>query len=93
MKKIIDNKLYDTEKATVIFEFIQIYEEGMLLFQEYKYHFRYPAQYLKTQKGTYLFYCKDKNIIEIVNEEKVKKTIMKLDVDKYQELFGKIEEG
>lgn len=94
MKKIIDNKIYDTDKCDVILEYqtkMPITYLGLIV---------YPylhAKILKTQKGTYLKYiekCASHNVIEIVSEQDVKNLMLEISaVDEYKKVFGKLEEG
>ena len=93
MKKIINDKFYDTKKAEVIFEFVKVFTEKLSLMPGYVYRTRKPAEFLKTKKGTYLLFCKDAELLEIVNKKTVMETVKRLDAEKYQELFGKVEEG
>ena len=67
MKKIINDKFYDTEKAEVIFEFVKVFTEKLSLMPGYVYHTRKPAEFLKTKKGTYLLFCKDAELLEVVS--------------------------
>lgn len=93
MKKIIDGKIYDTEKAEVIFSFRRKYMDP-IMWQKNLAHVEYvPAQYLKTQKGTFLFYCERREDLKVVKEEEVKNVIEKLDPDRFMELYGELEEG
>ena len=99
MKKIIDNKIYDTDKCDVILEYqtkMPITYLGLIV---------YPylhAKILKTQKGTYLKYIgkcasynfDDLNEIEIVSKQDVKNLMLEISaVDEYEKVFGKLEEG
>lgn len=93
MKKIINNKIYDTEKCDIIYTFRKNYPIPCLFIEGYQFNNFIDTQILRTKKGTYLEYCKEKNILNIVNEKWVKDLIKRLDADKYIELFGKLEEG
>lgn len=98
MKKIIDDKLYDTEKAEKIYSFRQRRKTGVL-FNTYDVHSWFEIDVYKTKKSNYFLhgYTKDsldhKEFIEKTSEKKVKEIIKELNTDKYIELFGKIEEA
>lgn len=96
MKKIIDNKIYDTEKANVIYEFRRRLKGDECIWKR-GYFFCYwtNAQVYKTKKGNYFLHL-DKaegydEKIETITEEKVKELIKELNPDKYLELFGTID--
>ena len=97
MKKIIDNKLYDTEKAEKIFNFRQRRKTGD--FGNFNIYSLFDVEVYKTKKNNYFLhgYIKDtlanKPFIEKVSEEEVKKIIKELNADKYIELFGEVEEA
>lgn len=97
MKKIIDNKLYDTEKAEKIFNFRQRRKTGN--FGDYNFYSWFDVDIYKTKKNNYFLhgYIKDaldnKPFIEKVSEKEVKKIIKELNADKYIELFGEVEEA
>ena len=99
MKKIIDNKIYDTDKCDVILEY-QTKIPVSTFFGISNPSFQ--AKILKTQKGTYLKYIgkcasynfDDLNEIEIVSEQDVKNLMLEISaVDEYEKVFGKLEEG
>ena len=97
MKKIIDNKLYDTEKAEKIFNFRQ--QRKTSKFGDYNFYSWFNVEVYKTKKNNYFFYgyIKDgldhKEFLEAVSEENVKDIMKELDPDKYIKLFGEIEEA
>lgn len=97
MKKIINNKLYDTEKGEKIFSFRQKRKTGNIGdFNLYKWFY---VEVYKTKKNNYFFYgyIKDsldnKEFLEVVSEENIKEIMKELDPDKYIKLFGEIEEA
>ncbi len=93
MKKIIDNKIYDTDKCDVILEYQTKMPITYLSLTVCPY---FHAKILKTQKGTYLKYIEkyDLNVIEIVSEQDVKNLMLEISaVDEYAKVFGKLEEG
>ena len=51
------------------------------------------AQYLKTERGAYLFYCPKRKDLRVVAEKEVKDVIRQLDADTYIRIFGQVEEG
>lgn len=100
MKCIINNKIYDSEKATEIIKYKQKIEHKNIFGSIFPYH---HAKILKTNKGTYLKYiggCTDNvsysnyESLEIITEKEVKTILAELNaVDKYIELFENLEEG
>lgn len=93
MKKIIEGEIYDTEKAEVIFSFRRKYQDPIAWKPGYVFNTWEDARYLKTQKGTFLFYCKSRKDLKVVKEEEVKNVIERLDPDRFMELYGELEEG
>lgn len=96
MKQIIDNKIYDTEKATPIFEFRRKCKGDEVWFRPgYVFTYWTDVQVYKTVKGNYFlhFDAKDgyKEFIETTTKEEVEFIIKKLDPNKYIELFGIID--
>lgn len=98
MKKIIDNKLYDTDNAEMQFEFKKMYPNFINMFSNICTY--YECKLYKTSKGNYFITGVEigdeidkKEIFKIVSEEEVKSLSMEYSVDKYIELFGEVEEG
>lgn len=97
MKKIINNKLYDTEKGEKIFSFRQKRKTGN--FGNLNIYSWFNVEVYKTKKNNYFFYgyIKDsldnKEYLEVVSEENIKEIMKELDPDKYIKLFGEIEEA
>ena len=103
MKAIILNKIYDTDKAELIFSYIKNDQKNTILGPNLKFNFWRDVDIYKTNKGNYFEhihkgdtdgksqYLEEK--IELVSENTVKHIIMKLNPDKYIELYGEIEEG
>ena len=96
MKKIIDNKIYDTEKANKIFEFRKKCQGQECWFMRGHYFYYWTnVQIYKTSKENYFLHYNEaegyNESIEKISGEEVKATIKKLDPDKYIELFGMIE--
>lgn len=101
MKKIINNKLYDTENCELIIDFLTpvVYENILGI----KYYVHHHATIYKTKKETYLKYvgepkellsCPKKETLEIITKEELKKLLLQLnDVNTYIEEFGEVEEG
>ena len=105
MKAIIDNKLYNTETAEIIYTFLKNEPQ----------HYSYAAEIdvpcwretdiYKTKKGNYFLYIHKGNTedreqfddleerIELISKDKVKEIIRRLNAEKYIKLFGKVEEG
>lgn len=100
MKKIINNKIYDTETADLIFEYRHSFAvQSVILPKGYGFTEWEKAYIFKTKKGNYFKYFKydddysyrDRERIEETTIEEVKSIISQMDVDKYIELFGSIE--
>lgn len=97
MKKIIGNKLYDTEKGKKIYSYRERRKTGS--FQDLNFFEWYNVDIYKTNKGNYFKhgYIKEKpsyeNFLEETSEKRVKEIIKQLNADKYIELFGGIEEA
>lgn len=93
MKKIIRNKLYDTEKAEKIYSFRQRRKTGS--FGDLNIYKWFDIDIYKTKKNNYFFYGskEDNQFIEEVSEKEVKSIIKELNADKYIELFGEVEEA
>lgn len=97
MKAIIDNKIYDTKKAKLLFSYLHKNSFPSMI-KGYCHTFWENADIYKTKKGTYFihFYNDEypnKARIEIATEDEVKFKIANLDPDKYIKIFGKVEEG
>lgn len=96
LRKIIDGKLYDTESALILFKFRRKYQDTLnpLFFGKDMVHVEWEdAQYLKTERGAYLFYCPKRKDLQVVEEKEVKDVIRQLDADAYIRIFGQVEEG
>lgn len=100
MKIIINNKLYDTDKAKLLFTYQQKVCHSGLFCDMYPYH---KVRVYKTDKGTYFKYIgepaesgweDDKREILLLTEEDVKSLLIELNlIDKYIEVFGEVKEG
>ena len=96
IRKIIDGKLYDTENARILFMFRRKYRDPLnpLFFGENMVSNTWEdVEYLKTERGVYLYYCPKRKDLQVVTEKEVADTIRKLDADAYIRLFGQVEEG
>lgn len=96
LRKIIDGKLYDTESAVILFKFRRRYQDPLnpIFFGKNMVHNEWEdAQYLKTERGAYLYYCPKRKDLQVVTENEVKDTIRKLNADAYIRIFGQVEEG
>lgn len=78
MQQIINNHLYDTDKAVLI------YEDN---------NFWKPRSYYQTPRSTFFCLYKRTAEIGLISEEVMKEILAKNDVAKYIEIFGKVEEG
>jgi len=98
MKAIIDNKIYDTDKADKIFSY-QHKNSAPTIIKNLYYNFWENADIYKTKKGNYFTYFsntegyKEKFRIETVSEEQVKLLIAQLDPVTFIKIFGELEEG
>lgn len=93
MKKIINNKLYDTNRAVLIYEFCEKVKGDECWFRkEFSFFYWTTVQIYKTIKGNYfLYYNASSGYDEFIKEAMegdVKRIIKSLDSDKYIELFG-----
>lgn len=96
LRKIIDGKIYDTSSARIVFKFRRRYQDPLnpLFFGDNMVRNIWEdVQYLKTVRGTYLYYCPKREDLQVVTEKEVAETIRKLDADAYIRLFGQVEEG
>jgi hypothetical protein len=103
MRYLLNNKIYDTEKAEKIMTYIKpVQHEGLFNIITYP---RYIHTLYKTAKGQFFVHIgkyikdssidyQDKDYIELLTEENVKEILNRLNqVDKYEELFDDLEEG
>ena len=101
MRYLLNNKVYDTEKAEEIVKYTKPIEHIGLLFNTYP---RYEHTLYKTSKGQFFVQVgkclisdilyPDKNYIELLSEDDVKEILNRLNnIEKYQELFNDLEEG
>ena len=80
MKKVINGKVYNTESSELI----------LTLYNGIR---RAQRDYYMTKKGAFFVHYVDVNDIELVPEQTMADLLMRYDVDKYEELFGSVEEG
>lgn len=101
MKYMLNNKIYDTEKAQEIVQYTKPIEHRSLFFTTYP---RYTHTLYKTKKGqffTHIGECvetdiaySDKDYIELLSENEVKEILNKLNkIEIYNKLFDDLEEG
>ncbi len=108
MKQVIDNKLYDTEKSKLLYQFLKnIPETRYFMGVEYSINCWRDVDLYKTAKGNYFIHIKQPNIdrngsthfeerkeyIEQISYEEAKKIIQELNIEKAIKLFGEIEEA
>ena len=105
MKAIIDNKLYNTETAEIIYTFRGNEPQSVLWSNKLKLNCWREKDIYKTKRGNYFIHIHEGGIntsvsfsdlkerIELISEDKVKEIIRKLNIEKYIKLFGKVEEG
>ncbi len=103
MRYLLNNKIYDTEKAQKIMTYTKsVPYKDVFGFTAYP---RYNHTLYKTTKGQFFVHIgkyvqespipyHDNDYIELISEEEVKEILNKLnDIDKYIELFKDLEEG
>lgn len=103
MRYLLNNKVYDTEKAQKIIKYRQSIEhKGLFGYSSYP---KYQHTLYKTNKGQFFVHIGkyigntdisyiDRDYIELLTDEEVKIILNELnDVEKYTELFDDIEEG
>lgn len=102
MRYLINNKVYDTEKAQEIIKYIQGVEHKGLVVTTYP---KYEHTLYKSSKGQFFVHIgkyvgrtdisyNDKDYIELQTEEQARQTLEDLNkIEKYIEVFGEIEEG
>lgn len=102
MKYLLNNKVYDTEKAEEILKYIKTIEQKSI-WGLYCYP-KYECTLYKTQKGNFFVHVgdyvgteiaySDKDYIELLSENDVKAILNQLNkIDLYNELFDDLEEG
>lgn len=95
MKFIVNNLIYDTDKADLVAEGNRTYEVHNILFKTIIYPVRKTSLH-RTQKGNYFFTYKgdyEKVYCEPTNEATAKNFLMQNNYDKYAELYGELEEA
>ena len=102
MKYLLNNKVYDTEKSKEIIKYSKSVKTPFFNFFVYP---KYEHTLYKTKKGAFFVHIgkylnsssiiyDDLDCIELITEEEVKKILNNLNkIEKYEELFGKLEEG
>lgn len=93
-KAIINDKLYDTEKAEAVVSFQRRVDMGEVLSGS-KLHWTPLHNFIlyKTAKGNYFEHDEDTGEITPRDEKWAKDLIRRLYPDKYIELFGEVEEA
>lgn len=103
MKYLLNNKVYDTEKAEEILKYIKTIEQKSI-FGLYSYP-KYEHTLYKTQKGNFFVHVgkyvgkadvsyQDKDKIELLSEKEVKEILNQLnEVETYKKIFNNLEEG
>lgn len=94
MKAIIEGRLYDTAAAKKILRFRRKVDKGPVFWDE-RLHWTPMHDFIlyRTEKGAFFEHDTGDNVIQTLNEEVAKDIVRRLDVDKYMELFGKVEEA
>lgn len=97
MKAIIENKMYDTEKATFIFNYLKKETTPCFWNNNLAYEYWRKTDIYKTNKEQYFLHIHTKEDlkerIELITKYEAKNIISRLDPEKYVELFGEVEEG
>ena len=95
MRFIVNNLIYDTDKAELVAEGNRKYEVYNTLFKTTIYPVRKTSLY-RTQKDNYFFVYKgdyETMYCEPADEATAKKFLMQNNYDKYAELYGELEEA
>ena len=93
MRFIVENKIYDTEKAELLCSFRKQWKSETILGTMYPFR---DTKLYKTAKGKYFITSKEdyeQSCIKVINEDKAKEYLMHSDYDKYAEMFGELEEA
>lgn len=102
MRYLLNNKVYDTEKAQEIIKYIKPIEHNGLFLKTYP---KYRHTLYKTQKGKFFVHIEeyvgnsdisygDKDYIELLSADEVKEVLNQLnEIEKYEEIFDDLEEG
>ena len=100
MKKIISNKIYDTDNCDLLISYFEKIEHKMMSGPSvYIFH---EAKIYKSKKGTYLKYigrAKDtgwssKDELTIIDKNDLKELLINLnEIEVYEKEFGSLEEG
>lgn len=93
MIAIINNKLYDTEKAEKIIEFRRRVNEGEIMNSGMCYVPFHNFSLYKTAKDNYFEYDEKANKINPISESTAKNIIRETYPDIYIKLFGEVEEA
>lgn len=93
MRFIVNNKIYDTDKAELLCSFRKQWESETILGTLYPYR---DTNLYKTVKGNYFLTCTadyGTNYIKVIDEANAKNYLMRNNYDKYVEMFGELEEA
>lgn len=93
MRFIVNNKIYDTDKAELLCTFKERWKSKTIIGTIYPLR---DTNLYRTVKGVYFLTCKadyDRSCIRVINEDKAKKYLMHNNYEKYAEMFGELEEA
>lgn len=93
MRRIINNKLYDTEKAGKICTFTEYRKVRSSTAENNYITTLWFYELYETKKGQYFKYDQLEHKIELVTEEYAKSVVADADVNLYIKMFGVIEGG
>jgi hypothetical protein len=94
MKRIIDNKLYDTQTAEKLCSFIRKVNKGKILWcPDYYYTPTHSFELYQTKKGAFFECDIDDLVITPLTEEKGKGILRDLYPDEYIKRFGEVTEA
>lgn len=93
MKAIINDKMYDTEKAEKVIDFRRKVDEGEILNSGIHYTTYHEFVLYKTAKGNFFEHDTTKDTIAVVTEDIAREIVRQLDPDLYVEMFGEVEEA
>lgn len=90
MKRIVDGKLYDTEKAEKLYTYDEGRQEEVALLFDATYHrlVRHVIDVYRTKNGAYFEHDNDSRTIDPITAERAADTIRDIDPDTYMSVFG-----
>lgn len=94
MKAIINDKLYDTDKAEVVFSLKREVADMEVFWKPGRHLAKWHRiDIYVTKKGNYFECDQDDQQIKSITQMEAKKTIKDLNPDEYIKIFGEVEEA